>query len=161
MKVNVMQKRNPEASKNNESGTSYRFNFIAIFGQQSRTLRMTLIQLKSTLSYYIHSFHKHITMKLKKLPTTIMEQSRHSRRILTLRLIFKEEEATSNLAGFRQVLALIELEFGHVGFWGRIFSTSWWWKENCGLTLTLLRLFVLRTCNKANKGNKSTKKYNC
>ena len=55
-------------------------------------------------------------MKLKKLPTTIMEQSRHSRRILTLRLIFKEEEATSVLAGFRQVLALIEYEFGHVGF---------------------------------------------
>ena len=45
-----------------------------------------------------------------------MEQSRHSRRILTLRLIFKEEEATSVLAGFRQVLALTELEFGHVGF---------------------------------------------
>ena len=40
----------------------------------------------------------------------------HSRRILTLRLIFKEEEATSVLAGFRQVLALIELKFGHVGF---------------------------------------------
>ena len=84
--------------------------------RQSRTLRMTLIQLKNTLSYYIHSFHTHITTKLKKLPTTIMEQSRHSRRILTLRLIFKEEEATSVLAGFRQVLALIEYEFGHVGF---------------------------------------------